>query len=171
MVHLTGLGLLDGVLAHRPLAGQTGGKVEHVFARAVVRGHVHRHAKRMDRIVGVVVAGEDDFRAPLPQVVINFFDKFPVLVGIMRHAAARGKCGATIAAAVGQLDVTVGGDAGRCPHAAHAQPGGVGGAVGLTADPLRVAAGRGHVCGHQGATNVQAKVGPAVPARDLKSWR
>ncbi len=109
VIHLTALRLLHRVVRHRAAARQTCPKMEHVLARAVVRGDVHGHAERMDRVVGVVVAGEDYFGAPAAVVIAG---GGAAVIGI----------GAAIAAAVGKLNVSVGGKTGGCPHSAHANP-------------------------------------------------
>jgi hypothetical protein len=110
MIHLTALRLLHRVVRHRAAARQTCPKMEHVLARAIVCGYVHGHAERVDGVVGVVVAGEDDFGAPAAVVI----------AGGGGGAAVIG--GAAIAAAVGELHVSVGGKTGRCPNSAHANP-------------------------------------------------
>jgi hypothetical protein len=111
VIHLTALRLLHRVVRHRAATRQTCPKMEHVLARAVVRRHVQGHAERVDGVVGVVVAGEDYFGAPAAVVIAGG-----------GAAVTAGGGGAAIAAAVGELNVSVGGKTGRCPNSAHANP-------------------------------------------------
>jgi hypothetical protein len=172
VVHLTRLRLLHRVVPHRAHARQTRRKMEHVLARAIIGGHVHWHAKRVDRIVGVVVACEHYFRAPSPLLLLllRSLNKLGAVVII----AKRGNR-AAIAAAVEEFNVTVGANAWRSPDAAHAQPGvavrRVIAPARLAADALRIAAGLGHIGGDQRTAYVQAKVEPAISARHLKNIR